>query len=162
MSGDSIDQALRDLYQEVILDHGKRPRNRGRPAVVTGEAQGNNPICGDRVQVFLALDEAGRIAEAGFEGRGCAISLASASMMTEALKGKTAAEAERLFQAFQALCTGELDEADAVDVDAEALERLKVLSGVRAFPARIKCATLAWHTMKAALEGGSGAEVTTE
>ena len=154
---------LRELYQEVILDHGRHPRNYGRPAAATCEAHGYNPMCGDKLTVFLTLDEAGRIQSAAFEGRGCAISMASASMMTEILEGKTREEAERLFEAFQALCTRNADAlAATAESDPEAAERLQVLSGVREFPVRVKCATLAWHTMKAAVEGHTKEEVTTE
>ena len=143
---------LRDLYQEVILDHGKRPRNFRHPADANREAKGDNPLCGDKVTIYLKLSENGLIEDVAFEGRGCAISTASASMMTEILKGKTQAEAEALFGAFHQMCT--TDDAPAV---AEALQddfdRLQVMSGVRHYPMRVKCATLAWHTMKAALEG---------
>ena len=154
-------EELRELYQEVILDHGRHPRNFGRPDHASCEAHGSNPMCGDRLAVYLTLDDRGIIREAGFEGRGCAISMASASMMTEILKGKTREEAERLFRAFQDMVTGEnggLDEA----ADAETVERLQALSGVREFPVRVKCATLAWHTMYAAVEGRGDEDVTTE
>ena len=159
-----IDPELRELYQEVILDHGRSPRNCRRPERVTCEAQGNNPMCGDRLTVYLDLDEDGTIREAAFEGRGCAISMASASMMTEILKGKTRPEAEALFRSFQALCTADDAGADE-EADADALERLQVLAGVRDFPVRVKCATLPWHTMHAAVlgrGGRDGEEVTTE
>ncbi len=156
-----IDPELRQLYQEVILDHGRSPRNCGKPDQFTCEAQGNNPMCGDRLTVYIDLADDGSIREAAFEGRGCAISMASASMMTEMLKGKSRAEAEALFRSFQALCTSDAAEAeDGADVDA--LERLQVLAGVRAFPVRVKCATLPWHTMQAAVSGQGGQEVTTE
>lgn len=154
---------LRDLYQEVILDHGRNPRNCRHLEHASCRAQGNNPMCGDRVTVYLTLDGDGTIEDAAFEGRGCAISMASASMMTEVLKGKTARDADRLFEAFQALCTGEAEDLAAVaESDPDAAERLLALSGVRAFPVRVKCATLPWHTMKAAVTGGSDQEVTTE
>ena len=150
---------LRELYQEVILDHGKRPRNFRHPEDANREAHGNNPLCGDRLVVFLKVDDKGIIQDAAFEGRGCAISTASASMMTEMLKGKTADQAHRLFEAFHQMCT--VDEHDAVPPDlADDLEKLQVLSGVRQFPMRVKCATLAWHTMNAAMAGG--ADVSTE
>jgi nitrogen fixation NifU-like protein len=132
---------LRELYQDVILDHGKRPRNFRRPTQATCEAMGNNPMCGDQLMVFLELGPDGVIRDLGFVGKGCAISVASASMMTECVKGKT------------------VDEGAAEGLDEE-LERLQVLSGVRAFPIRVKCATLAWHTMNAAMAGD--AEVSTE
>jgi nitrogen fixation NifU-like protein len=150
---------LRELYQEVILDHGKRPRNFRHPADANREAHGNNPLCGDRLVVFLKVDDKGVIQDAAFEGRGCAISTASASMMTEMLKGKTADQAHRLFDAFHRMCT--TDAHDAVPADlADDLEKLQVLSGVRQFPMRVKCATLAWHTMNAAMAGQ--AETSTE
>jgi nitrogen fixation NifU-like protein len=143
---------LRELYQEVILDHGKRPRNFRHPADANREAHGNNPLCGDRLVVFLKVDDQGVIQDAAFEGRGCAISTASASMMTEMLKGKTAGQAQRLFDAFHHMCT--TDSQGDVPADlADDLEKLQVLSGVRQFPMRVKCATLAWHTMNAAMAG---------
>jgi len=143
---------LRELYQEVILDHGKRPRNFRHPADANREAHGNNPLCGDRLVVFLKVDDKGVIQDAAFEGRGCAISTASASMMTEMLKGKTAEQAHRLFDAFHRMCT--TDSHGDVPADlADDLEKLQVLSGVRQFPMRVKCATLAWHTMNAAMAG---------
>lgn len=147
---------LRDLYQEVILDHGRRPRNFGRLEHVSCEARGNNPLCGDRLQVFLDIDADQVIRDVGFTGDGCAISVASASLMTEVVKGKTVDQAETLFQTVHRMCTG--DEAAALpeempeEMDDET-ERLMVLSGVREFPVRVKCATLAWHTMKAAMNG---------
>jgi nitrogen fixation NifU-like protein len=149
-----MDDVLRDLYQEVILDHGKHPRNLRHPEGANRQARGYNPLCGDQVTIYLVEDENGRIADVAFEGKGCAISMASASMMTEVLRGKTEAEARRLFDDFHRLCTEDgftLDQAGAGD--REALERLQVLSGVREFPVRVKCATLAWHAMTAALDG---------
>ncbi|MEO3429990.1 Fe-S cluster assembly sulfur transfer protein SufU [Pelagibius sp. CAU 1746] len=156
-----MDDLLRDLYQEVILDHGKHPRNLRHPEDANRQARGYNPLCGDQVTIYLVEDENGRIADVAFEGKGCAISMASASMMTEVLRGKTEAEARRLFGDFHRLCTEDgftLEQAAAED--REALERLQVLSGVRAFPVRVKCATLAWHAMTAALDGEN--QVTTE
>ncbi len=149
---------LRDLYQEVILDHGRSPRNRRVMETASASAHGDNPMCGDRVTVFLRLDADGRVADISFDGRGCAISMASASLMTELLKGKTRAEAEDLFVDFRAMCTGAEPPRGAPE---DALERLEVLSGVKEFPSRVKCATLAWHTMDAALTGDSQT-VTTE
>ena len=143
---------LRELYQEVILDHGKRPRNFRHPADANRHAHGNNPLCGDRLTVFLKVDDKGVIQDAAFEGRGCAISTASASMMTEMLKGKTEERARRLFESFHQLCTSDRHDAAAADL-ADDLEKLQVLSGVRQFPMRVKCATLAWHTMNAAMAG---------
>lgn len=156
-----MEDVLRDLYQEVILDHGKHPRNLRHPAGANRQARGYNPLCGDQVTIYLETDRDGRIADVAFEGKGCAISIASASMMTEVLRGKTEAEARRLFEDFHRLCTEEgfsLEQAAAEDRDA--LERLQVLSGVRAFPARVKCATLAWHAMTSALNGDE--QATTE
>jgi nitrogen fixation NifU-like protein len=147
---------LRELYQEVILDHGKRPRNFRTPDDATAEAHGNNPLCGDQLTVYLKLGPDGLVEDAAFIGRGCAISVASASMMTELVKGKSEAEARTLFDAFHDMCTGEGD-GGAVD---DVLDKLKVLSGVRDYPTRVKCATLPWHTMVAALAGDD--EVTTE
>ena len=148
---------LRDLYQEVILDHGKDPRNFRKPDNANCEASGNNPLCGDRLVVYLSVDESNIVQDAAFLGNGCAISMASASMMTEIIRGKTKIEAEELFRRFHEMCTLD-EEADfSEDVD---IERLMVLSGVRQFPVRVKCATLAWHTMDAALKGEE--EATTE
>jgi nitrogen fixation NifU-like protein len=148
---------LRDLYQEVILDHGKRPRNFRHPADANREAKGDNPLCGDKVTIYLKLAPDNRIEDVAFEGRGCAISTASASLMTEILKGKTEDEAKALFGALHHMCTRD----DAVPELPKALEdefdRLQVLSGVRQYPMRVKCATLAWHTMKAALDGAEKA-----
>ena len=143
--------ALRELYQEVILDHGKAPRNFGKPDDVTCESNGHNPLCGDTVTIYLRLND-GVVEEAGFEGRGCAISIASASMMTGILRGKTVPEMERLFGAFHHMCTGE-GEADAAAAEefSDEMDKLRVLSGVKQFPMRVKCATLAWHTINAAI-----------
>jgi len=146
----------------VILDHGRHPRNCGRLEGSTCTARGHNPMCGDSLTIFLTLDDQGVIRDAAFEGKGCAISIASASMMTEVLKGKTAEEAKRLFAAFHQMCTGQAN-GEGLD-EEDAMERLQVLSGVREFPVRVKCATLAWHTMSAAVDGdGDGdGDVTTE
>jgi nitrogen fixation protein NifU and related proteins len=134
---------LRDLYQEVILDHNRRPRNFGALADANRQAEGHNPLCGDRIRVFLHV-EGDRVQGISFEGTGCAISQASASLMTEALQGKTVAEAHDLFAGFHQLVTSGSD-------DAGRLGKLAVLAGVREFPIRVKCATLPWHTMEAAL-----------
>jgi nitrogen fixation NifU-like protein len=139
---------LGDLYQEVILEHSKAPRNYRKPAVVNQEAEGYNPLCGDRCTVYLDV-EGNAIQDIGFQGSGCAISRASASMMTQMLKGKTKAEAAQLFEQFHRLVTGE-EEAIA---NASELGKLAVFKGVSKFPARVKCATLAWHTLQSALEG---------
>lgn len=147
---------LSDLYQEMILDHKKRPRNfRAIESEHTRHAEGHNPLCGDRVTVFLEVD-GGVVKDAAFQGNGCAISTASASMMTEAVKGKSAEEAHRLFETFHALVMGKEPPANVI-----ALGKLEAFAGVRAFPMRVKCATLAWHTLEAALQG-DGAPVTTE
>lgn len=145
-------EELRDLYQEVILDHGRAPRNHRHPADATHEARGDNPMCGDRVAVYLKLSPDGRIEDAAFEGRGCAISQASASLMTEMVHGRTVAEAKVLFEHFHRICTSD-EPAAVAGIDAEDAERLEVMSGVRQFPMRVKCATLAWHTMNSALAG---------
>jgi nitrogen fixation NifU-like protein len=144
---------LRELYQEVILDHSKRPRNFRAMPGATGKANGHNPLCGDRVTVFLHVD-GDVVQDVSFEGSGCSISTASASMMTDALKGKTAAEAMALFESFHDLVTA--DPSKAAPASA-ALGKLAVFAGVHEFPMRVKCASLAWHTMKAALEGGDQA-----
>lgn len=145
-------EALRDLYQEVILDHSRSPRNHRRPTAPDREAEGYNPLCGDMLKLYLNLDLDGRISDAAFEGKGCAVSIASASLMTEIVTGRTEQEAERLFRAFQRLCTEEgYAPSSTLPADIEAFERLQVLSGVKQFPIRVKCATLAWHTLHAAL-----------
>jgi len=148
---------LRDLYQEVILDHGKRPRNFRELADANRRAEGYNPLCGDRETVYLKV-EGDVVRDATFQGAGCAISTASASMMTESVKGKSRAEAEALFDRFHDLITGR----DAARPGAPPLEKLEVFSGVREYPVRIKCATLPWHTLKAALSGPAPSTVSTE
>ena len=150
---------LRELYQEVILDHGKSPRNFGSLDDPNHLAHGHNPMCGDTLVIYLHTGEDGRIADVSFRGEGCAISMASASMMTEIVKGKTVAEAERLFSVFHEMCTRD-DAAEPADVDQDALDQLRVLSGVRDFPTRVKCATLAWHTLDAAVHDKG--EISTE
>jgi nitrogen fixation protein NifU and related proteins len=139
---------LRELYQEVILDHHKRPRNFHRLDQANRQADGYNPLCGDKVSVFLLVED-GVVRDVGFVGTGCAISTASASMMTESLKGKTEAEVEALFRRFHGLVTGLLPP----ETDGYELGKLAVFGGVREYPARVKCASLAWHTMHAALNG---------
>ena len=153
---------LRELYQDIILDHGRHPRNFRAIEHPTHSAQGHNPLCGDRVTIYLTLD-GDQIADVSFQGRGCAISTAAASLMTEVLKGKTIADARALFAQFRARVTGG-EAADAVPEPlAEEMERLEPLTGVKAFPARVKCATLSWHALEAALKGGgAGATVKTE
>ncbi len=151
----------RELYQDIILDHGRKPRNFHGMEHPSHFAHGHNPLCGDRVTVFLAI-EGDNIKDVSFEGRGCAISTASASLMTEVLKGKTLAEAQELFKAFHAEVTG--GEVPAVDEKLQDdFERLAPLEGVKAYPTRVKCATLAWHAFEAALKSGAvGATVKTE
>jgi nitrogen fixation protein NifU and related proteins len=145
---------LGDLYQELILEHYRRPRNYGRVEDSNRMAEGFNPLCGDRLNLYLRLKD-GVIEEAKFEGQGCAISTASASLMTEAVKRKTEAEAEALFRSFQDLVTHPEGEA------RPELGKLEALAGVRRFPVRVKCATLAWHTLHAAL-AQERSSVTTE
>ena len=141
---------LRDLYQEVILDHGRKPRNFRRLEGAQRVARGDNPLCGDRMELFVNLDGDGRIADAAFQGRGCAISMASASLMTETVRGKTTAEASELGSRFRELAMkGSCPECGASLADE--MERLQPLAGVHEFPSRVKCATLAWHTLNAAL-----------
>jgi len=141
---------LRELYQDIILDHGRHPRNFRTIEHPTHFAQGHNPLCGDRVTVYLALD-GDCIIDVSFQGRGCAISTAAASLMTEVLKGKTVAEAQALFGQFHARVTGG-EPAALPEALAEEAERLDPLTGVKAFPARVKCATLSWHALEAARE----------
>jgi nitrogen fixation NifU-like protein len=145
-----MDDSLRELYQDVILDHSKHPRHFGKLDHATHTGQGHNPLCGDRVTVALIVDKNDRIADIKFEGKGCAISQASASLMTDMVVGRSVAEAEKLMGGFINLVKGE--EVEGLDEDDR--ERLDVMAGVSAFPMRVKCATLAWHTMKSALEGG--------
>ncbi len=139
---------LTDLYQEVILDHNRRPRNFGVLPDATRTADGHNPLCGDRLRLYVKLD-GDRIDDVKFEGSGCAISKASASLMTEAVRGKTVGEARAIFDQFHELVTGGRE----ADLDDEVLGKLAVLGGVREFPVRVKCASLAWHTLKSALAG---------
>ncbi len=141
---------LGDLYQEVILDHNRQPRNFGDLPGANRRAEGFNPLCGDRVTVSLTL-EGDVLKDIRFQGSGCAISKASASMMTETMKGRTRSQAERLFQEFHRLLTEDSGAPDAAD-----LGKLVVFSGVREFPVRVKCATLAWHTLRAALDNAHG------
>jgi nitrogen fixation NifU-like protein len=152
---------LRELYQDIILDHGRHPRNFGKIEQPTHFAHGHNPLCGDRITIYLTL-EGDRIADVRFEGRGCAISTASSSLMSEVLKGKTVEDAKQLFASFHAKVTGGAapDLPEALEDDAD---RLEPLSGVKAYPVRVKCATLPWHAVEAALTGGAlGATVKTE
>ena len=149
---------LRDLYQEVILDHGRRPHNFGALADANRRAEGFNPLCGDKITLYLRTRD-GVIEDVRFEGAGCAISTASASLMSDALKGRTEAEAEALFDGFHALVTGHAE--PGTGRGGVPLGKLEVLGGVAEFPTRVKCATLAWHTLLAALHGET-APVSTE
>ena len=137
---------LSELYQQVILDHNKKPRNFRKLETANHSAEGFNPLCGDQLTVYLNLD-GDVVKEISFEGSGCAISKAAASMMTQAVRGKTKQEAEQLFTEFHGMVTGELDEEGTPN----GLGNLTIFSGVREFPVRVKCASLAWHTMHAAL-----------
>ena len=150
---------LTDLYQEIILDHGKNPRNKRLVEDSTHQSYGNNPMCGDKLALFLRVNGQEVVEDVAFQGEGCAISQASASLLTEVLVGKTKAQALELFHAFHQLTTGEeVSEISAALQDD--FERLEVLGGVRAFPMRVKCATLAWHTLDSAFRRED--EATTE
>jgi len=146
---------LQDLYQELILDHGRRPRNFKPLDAPSRTAEGYNPLCGDKVKIYVKMDDE-IVEDVSFEGSGCAISTASASIMTETLKGKTRAQAEELFHTFHDLVTGQ-----QAQLDAPELGKLAVFSGVSEFPIRVKCATLAWHTLRAAMNG-DGKVISTE
>ncbi len=146
---------LRELYQTTILDHNKKPRNFRVPDEANRSAEGHNPLCGDQISLHLAVDEDGVIQDLGFQGSGCAISTASASMMTQALKGKKVDEAMGLFDSFTELVTGDPLE----EPETDGVGKLAVFAGVREYPMRVKCATLAWHTLKSAvLESGETAK----
>ena len=146
---------LRDLYQEVILDHGKQPRNFHDLAPCDHQAEGYNPLCGDKLTVYVRFDDDGKLDEIAFKGTGCAISQASASLMTESLKGMDRAEVAEVFSRFHDLVTGKSQSLEGLP------PKLVVFAGVSEFPVRVKCATLPWHTLKAALEASTQA-VTTE
>jgi nitrogen fixation NifU-like protein len=146
----ALDSDLRDLYQDLILDHGKKPRNFGTLPQANREALGHNPLCGDRLSLFLTVGTDDIISDVKFQGSGCAISVASASMMTEMLKGRHIKDAKVLFDYLHASCTGV--EASDAGIAEDDRERLQALAGVRHYPMRVKCATLAWHTMQAALK----------
>jgi nitrogen fixation NifU-like protein len=150
---------LRELYQSVILDHNRQPRNLRRPEQTNRSAEGFNPLCGDKVTVHLELAD-GVVRDVGFEGSGCAISTASASLMTESVKGMKRADVDALFERFHRLVTGPSAQAPPA-AELDALGKLAVFAGVREYPVRVKCATLVWHALRAALEGG-GRSVTTE
>jgi len=146
---------LSDLYQEVILEHNKNPRNFREIPEADKKALGNNPLCGDALQVYVAMD-GDKVADVAFKGSGCAISKASASMMTQAVKGKSREEADVLFDEFHRMVTGKLD----IEQDENHLGKLRIFAGVLEFPARVKCASLSWHTLNAALHGEE--EISTE
>lgn len=152
-----IDQELKELYQQVILDHNKSPRNFKKVDGANHHAEGYNPLCGDIIDVEIK-EENGKIEDIGFQGSGCAISKASASLMSSMVKGKTREEAEEIFHKFQELITGKLGENPSI----EELGKLAVFEGVKEFPARVKCASLAWHTLMAALKEKENKTVTTE
>ena len=137
---------LSELYQQVILDHNKKPRNFRKLESANYQAEGYNPLCGDQLTVYINLED-DLVTDVGFEGSGCAISKASASMMTQAVKGKSKEQVETLFKEFHSMVTGELDE----ETEDNGLGNLRIFAGVREFPVRVKCATLPWHTMHAAL-----------
>jgi len=143
-----VSDQLRELYQQVILDHGKKPRNFHRLEGATHHAEGFNPLCGDRVRLDLRVED-GIIKEAAFQGAGCAISTASASMMTQALKGRSLAEVEEIFEQFHSLVAGTSDDGGA---GKDLLGKLEVFCGVKEYPTRVKCAVLVWHTLRSALE----------
>ena len=147
---------LRDLYQEIILDHSKRPRGFGKLEPATHRAQGYNPLCGDQLELELQL-ESGQVRDVRFTGKGCAISTASASLLTEAVRGRSLDEVHRLFERFHAAVTT----PPGSEIDVAPLGKLAALTGVREFPMRVKCASLAWHTLEAAVRG-AGVPVSTE
>lgn len=145
---------LADLYRDVIIDHNRNPRNFRKIPPPCHEAEGHNPLCGDKLHVYVRLDGEGRVADLSFEGSGCAISVASASLMTEALKGRSRAEAQDLYERVHGMLTGRRE------ADPDEMGKLAALAGVRAFPTRVKCASLCWHTAHSAM--GEGVTVTTE
>jgi|TARA_B100000446_G_scaffold161082_1_gene160336 nitrogen fixation NifU-like protein len=151
---------LEDLYQEVVMDHNRRPRNFKKLENAQRTAEGFNPLCGDQISLYVNVDDDGVIEDIGFEGAGCAISKATASMMTEAIKGKNVDKAEEIFEAFRHMLTRKPEE----EYDYELLGDLEILQGVSQFPTRIKCATLSWHTLNSALDGKqpSGQKTSTE
>lgn len=157
------DDDLRDLYQDMILDHGRHPRHFHAIEKPDCEAVGHNPLCGDKLVLQVRVGEDGRVAEAAFQGEGCAISVASASLMTDMLTGKTAAEARRLWAYFQSLTLGNaFSEEEQGRIDPDDKERLQALAGVRHYPMRVKCATLAWRTLESALDPEAVKKVGTE
>ena len=150
-------QDFEDLYQDIVMDHNRSPRNHGSLKNFTSSTDGYNPLCGDEVTVFVRID-GDKVAEVSFVAEGCAISKSSASMMTEGIKGKSVSEAVEIFEAFRSLLTQETLDDQQIDM----LGDLEVLRGVSKYPARIKCATLSWHTLRAALEGNNKRSVSTE
>ena len=157
MIGNAVSsEDLRDLYKELILDHARSPRHFGKLSSATHSAEGINPLCGDKLKLYLSVDDAGRIGAARFEGSGCAISVASASLLTETVTGMTTDEALGFFEAMIARLSGSADAAASVD-----LGKLRALEGVKEFPSRVKCATLAWHALSAAIDN-SDKPATTE
>ncbi len=159
-----ITDDLRDLYQDLILDHGKNPRNFRAIPEANCEALGHNPLCGDKLVLYLTVDDNGLIEDAAFQGSGCAISMASASMMTEILKGKNAAEVQKLFDYFYGLCTDHIEDIAATEknLSDDDIARLQALSGVKHYPVRVKCATLPWRTLQSALDPHGARKVATE
>ena len=151
-----MDQELKELYQQVILDHNKSPRNFRKMENASSQAEGYNPLCGDHIDVYVLVED-GIVKDVSFNGEGCAISKASASVMTSMLKGKTKEETEKLFNKFHDLVTGKLGD----DPEVEDLGKLAVFAGVQEFPIRVKCASLAWHTLMSALANNEN-KVTTE
>lgn len=151
-----LDQ-IRDLYQEVVFDHNRNPRNFRVMDDANRKIEGFNPLCGDRITLYVKVNDGGVIEDVSFQGSGCAISTASASLMTEIVRGQTEQEAEQLFETFHRITTGK--DGDAVNLDE--IGKLAVLAGVRAYPARVKCATLAWHSLQAALKN-EGETISTE
>ena len=143
---------LRDLYQATILDHNKKPRNFRAIEGADRKAEGHNPLCGDQLTLYLTMDAEGRVSDVGFQGSGCAISTASASLMTDLIKGQTVAEIEKQFGRFHDLVTSPVDQP----VDLAEMGKLAVFSGVREYPMRVKCATLAWHTLREAMANTGG------
>ena len=159
-----ITDDLRDLYQDLILDHGKHPRNFRAIPDANCEALGHNPLCGDKLVLYLTVNENGLIEDAAFQGSGCAISTASTSMMTEMPKGKNAVEAQKLFDYFYGLCTDHPEESANREygLSDDDMARLQALAGVRHYPVRVKCATLPWRTLQAALDPHGTKKVATE
>ena len=149
-----MDANLRELYQEIILDHSRHPRHFGNLEDANRTAEGFNPLCGDKVKIDLVVDGDGRIVEIAFDGKGCAISVASASLMSEMLEGRTIQEVEHLMYGFLELIKGGTSEK----LNADDREYLEVMAGISKFPMRVKCATLAWHAMKSALDGSGVAK----